>query len=287
MCHHNEFELIEEVSRTHYSILYKARRRGNNQLVFLRHFPSSLYPNSEIEDFDYQTKLQFSFDHPNLQKLIDLEVTTEGLWLVLEFLEGSTLEEWLVGPKIGVAGSVQIAQGITRAVGYLHKLAIVHCNLSPSSIYLCEGLPGKIAGFGYARGRGCDADLAGQGLPVRRYEVPPNARAPEQLNGSLNEISPATDVYALGTILYQLINWTNEFSTSQVLEISQTRLSIGERKSLSLPAGCPPRLAAICSKCLQVSPQHRYADANALAEDLASALAIDELLGGNTQFDSC
>jgi len=266
------YELSEQKSRSQFSILYKARRVLDNQLVIVRLLPRALYPNSEIESLSYQTMVQCCLDHPNLQKSIELIPTHEGVWQVLEYVDGPTLEETLAGVPMAVQARLEAALGVARAVGYMHKYLIVHCNLAPSNIFLPEGRPGKIAGFGYAINLAFDADQVASGVSVPQHQMAPNGKAPEQLTGAVDKICPATDVFGLGLIIYQLMTWSKDFPASVGLEKSAMDLSQGNPISGVLLPSCSPLLESICRRSLQKYPADRYTDANPLAKDLEKVL---------------
>src|SRR5262249_33434082 len=125
------------------------------------------------------------------------------------------------------------------------------------------GVP-KIADFGLAKRLDANADHSHTGEILGT----PCYMAPEQAEGKKNQIGPATDVYALGTILYELLAGVPPFRASSPLGPLRLVLTKDPIAPSRLKASAPRDLEAICLKCLEKRPASRYASASALADDL-------------------
>jgi WD40 repeat protein len=158
-----------------------------------------------------------------------------------------------------------LVQALARAAEHAHRQGIVHRDLTPANVLLTkEGQP-KITDFGLAKILiGGAATLTQTGAVLGT----PSFMAPEQAAGKTKDIGPATDVYALGAILYELLTGRPPFKAETPVE---TLHQVQEQEPVS-PSRLQPRvsrdLATICLKCLQKEPRKRYESAEALAQDL-------------------
>jgi hypothetical protein len=222
--------------------------------------------------------------HPNVIQFYEAgDRNREQFYNAVEFVDGPTLaQKWSAKP-LPFRQTAAIVEVLARAVQHAHDQGVVHRSLRPAAIHLqlykSEGHTGgvvppfclvhsmrcipKITDFGLARrpveGDVNDLDLQ-QGMP--------SYLAPEQVWGRAKDIGPATDVYALGAILYELISGEPPFlgpSLSDTLDLIQSRpLTPPENHRRGVPAD----LSAVCRKCLEKQPRQRYANARALADDL-------------------
>src|SRR6202043_2184271 len=157
---------------------------------------------------------------------------------------------------------------LAEAIQVAHQSGIVHRDLTPANILLtADGTP-KISDFGLARQLEGGGQLTVSGVPVGT----PSYMAPEQARGQRGAIGPATDVYALGAILYELLTGRPPFQ-------GETPLATMALVTTEDPV--PPRLLnpqadrdleTVCLKCLEKDPGRRYPSAEALADDLARYL---------------
>jgi hypothetical protein len=222
--------------------------------------------------------------HPNVVRLYDAgERNRELFYNAVEFVDGPTLaQKWSAKP-LPFRQAAALVEVLARALQHAHDQGVVHRALRPAVVHLqlfaSEGrgaavcppfcmvhsmrcIP-RLADFGLARrpaeGEVNDLDLQ-QGMPCYL--------APEQVWGRAKDIGPASDVYALGAILYELVSGVPPFdgpTPSETLDLIQSRPAPPPGKHRR---GVPGDLAAVCRKCLEKQPRYRYRSAEALADDL-------------------
>src|SRR5262249_53996491 len=206
--------------------------------------------------------------HPHIVQLFEVgdHEVGEGLpcpYFTLEFVEGGSLAQRLAGRPAPRRQAAAWLEPLARAVHYAHGQDIIHRDLKPSNILLTgDGQP-KICDFGVAK------LLAGADLKTLSGMLVGTAEymAPEQAEGK-TAAKPATDVYALGAILYEMLTGRPPFKGTSTLDtLNQVR------QVEPVPPRCfqplvPRDLEIMCLPCLAKEPRKRYATAAALAEDL-------------------
>ncbi|HEU4829625.1 MAG TPA: serine/threonine-protein kinase, partial [Gemmatimonadales bacterium] len=225
--------------------------------------------------------------HPNIARLIDAGITDAGQpFLVLEYVEGTRIDRYCDEQKLGVAARLALFQAVLGAVSHAHANLIVHRDLKPSNILVSRDGVVKLLDFGIAKLMGEDADAAGEAELTAAGGAPltPEYAAPEQLRGE--PVTTATDVYALGVLLYILLTGTNPRGEDARTAAGRLRAASGTRVrspgaavtevAAELRGSTPERLRRayagdldnVVAKALDDDPARRYTTADAFAADL-------------------
>jgi len=210
--------------------------------------------------------------HPNVVQLYDVFEQDGVPFLAMEYLEGETLLSAVKGGRISRTRLLEILAKVCEAMGYAHHEGLIHRDLKPQNVMLTkEGEP-KVMDFGLAKSvLGSDdflvATLDGQLVGSPAY------MSPEQASGLHNKIGPATDVYALGTVMYQCLSGQlpHKADTAAGTMMRIIRDEPPPLKNMDPTIG--EDLNAICMKALEKEPRARYPDAGEMAEDLKRYLA--------------
>jgi serine/threonine protein kinase len=192
-------------------------------------------------------------------------------YMALEYLEGVDLQRALEdGLRPDPAATLPIALQALAGLGRAHEIGIVHRDIKPSNIFLPFGRPTKIMDFGVAR-------LAGQGQTTGSGTIvgTPNYMSPEQVQGK--EVDGRSDLFSVGLILYELATGEKAFKADTVVAVVFKILH--EKVNLGLIPSEPrwERLRGVIQRALAREREERYADAQAMAADLA--LAVKDLGG--------
>ena len=159
--------------------------------------------------------------------------------------------------------AAQLLLDLAHAVQHAHEQGIVHRDLKPANVLLSKGVA-KIADFGLAKLLDVEQGQTRTGAVLGS----PSYMAPEQAAGKVRAIGPATDVYSLGAILYELLTGRPPFLAASFLETLDQVRSHPPVPPQALQPKLPSDLETICLKCLEKNPVDRYPSAAALAEDL-------------------
>jgi eukaryotic-like serine/threonine-protein kinase len=228
--------------------------------------------------------------HPHIARLLDAGVTTGGQpYLVLEHVEGETIDRWCEAHAPSIEARVRLLLDVLGAVAHAHSKLVLHRDLKPGNILVTHEGQVKLLDFGIAKLLHDDA------TPVPATELTqlagraftPDYAAPEQVEGG--DVTTATDVYALGVLMYMLLGGVHPTMRTQhtpverlrsIVETEPPRLSeaaarggAGPRTGEPLARGLRGDLDNIVAKALKKAPGERYPTAAAFADDLRRYLA--------------
>ncbi|MBC7816240.1 MAG: protein kinase [Planctomycetaceae bacterium] len=223
-----------------------------------------------VERFYREARAMATVQHANLCPVFDVGQFERWHFLTMAFIDGQPLSKRL--KEAGTLAAIQavtLLRKVAMAVQKAHEAGIVHRDLKPSNIMLTSDHEPIIMDFGLARRRKAgEAELTQSGAVFGS----PAYMAPEQVEARHHEIGPATDVYALGIILYQLVTGHRPFEGSAASIFGQI-VSRPPAPPSSLRPDLPPDMDFICLKAIAKSPSQRHASAEAFADDLAQFLA--------------
>jgi serine/threonine protein kinase len=273
------YEILEELGRGGMGVVYKAWQAHPARLVALKMLRGGTAAEAEgqvriLAEGDALARLT----HPNIIQIFEMGRHKGRPFLALEFVAGGNLGQRLGGRPVSPAPAAVLVERLARAVAHAHQQGIVHRDLKPSNVLLAfedqavpaEGEPGswllsavpKITDFGLAKHEALDLTATGALVGTPAY------MAPEQAAGHNRAVGPATDIYALGVILYELLTGRPPFQGADVMP---TLRQIAEQEPVPpvrLQPAVPRDLSLICLKCLHKEPTRRYADAGQLADEL-------------------
>ncbi len=270
------YEILEESGRGGMGVVYKAWHSELHRVVALK-----MLHGGEFAREDYRARFRAEAEsfarlqHPNIIQIFDI-----GEWMppggtaplpyfTLEYVDGGNLSTRLDGKPQRPELAAQWLLTLARAVQHAHSQGILHRDLKPSNVLLTADGQLKLCDFGVAKQlSGSDLKTQG-GLLVGT----PEFMAPEQADGRVEDSGPASDVYALGAILYMTLTGRPPFQSSSVLNLLdqvRTREPVPLRR---LQPTVPRDLETICLKCLNKDPKRRYPSASDLAEDLERFLS--------------
>ncbi len=260
------YQILEEIGRGGMGVIYRARQRHSRRIVALKRILSYQADSQEtLARFRREAEAAASLDHPNILPIYEVSETEDGLpFFSMKFAPGGSLLDAAPALRNEPRRSVALMAKVSRAVQFAHLQGILHRDLKPGNVMLdARGEP-LVSDFGLAKWLDTSTDL------TRTLTIfgTPGYIAPEQVNRSAANLTPAADIYSLGAILFDLFSGRPPFLGEHALAVIQQASEKPTPKLRSLIPGFNRDLETICAKCLEREPQARYRSAGDLAEDL-------------------
>lgn len=223
-----------------------------------------------IERFYREARAMATMQHANLCPVFDVGQFEQWHFLTMAFIDGQSLAQKLRDSgTMPATQAVALLKKVALAVQTAHEAGIVHRDLKPANIMLTKNHEPIIMDFGLARRQKTgEAELTHSGAVFGS----PAYMAPEQVEARHHEIGPATDVYALGIILYQMVTGIRPFDGTAASIFGQIVSQRPEPPS-KMRRELPLEIDAICLKAIEKSPAKRHGSAAEFATDLSRFLA--------------
>jgi len=260
------YQILEEIGRGGMGVIYRARQRHSRRIVALKRILSYHADSQEtLARFRREAQAAASLDHPNILPIYEVSECDDGLpFFSMKFAGGGSLLDAAPALRNEPRRSVALVARVARAVQYAHGQGILHRDLKPGNVLLDGRGEPLVSDFGLAKWLDSSSHL------TRTLTIfgTPGYIAPEQVNGSSAGLGPASDIYSLGAILFDLLTGRPPFLGEHALKVIQQAGEKPAPKLRTLVPGLDRDLETICAKCLEREPGARYRSAGALAEDL-------------------
>ena len=248
------YEILDTLGKGGMSTVYKALQPSLNREVALKVLPLQLAREEElVERFERESSIVAALTHPNIIQIID-RGTDQGLYyIVMEYVEGRSLDKILLQPRMPMYQLVGIALQIAQGLAYAHGKGVVHRDIKPTNILLAEDSQTvKVTDFGIAKI--AEAELAGQTLTREHAAIGTlEYMSPEQRRGS-RQVDARSDIYSFGVLLFEMV---------------AGRVPMGRFRDLhEYRDDTPPLLNKIVLRCLQEDPSERYPSFEEVVVDL-------------------
>jgi tetratricopeptide (TPR) repeat protein len=257
--------------------VYRATDTKLGRDVALKILPAAFTTDPQrVARFRREAQVLASLNHPHIGAIYGLDDANGTQFLVLELVDGESLDKRIARGKIPTTEAVAVAGQIADALAAAHEKGIVHRDLKPANIAITSGGNAKVLDFGLARhataGEMDDTRLVERLTAAGAVIGTPHYMSPEVLQGKPADVR--SDIWAVGVVLYEMLAGRLPFEGGSAIEVSSTIL---RDETPSLPAVVPRRLRAIVDRCLAKRPDDRYQHAahvrNALVELQAATRA--------------
>lgn len=262
-----EYEIYEELGAGGMGVVYKARHNRLNRIAAIKVIRGGV--SHELHSrFEIEARAAAKLDHPGIVPIFEIGAFEDQHFLALAYIEGETLAQRIARGPLSSEEAATLMKKLCDAVAYAHAQGVIHRDLKPANILLdVDGNP-HITDFGLARVESDDQNLTLDGAVMGT----PGYMAPEQCAGMIDEIGAATDVYALGAVLYCVLTGMPPFQAATARETMALVLERDPNSPRLFNTQIPRDLEAICLKCLQKNRKQRYASALDLQRDLSALL---------------
>ncbi len=267
------YDVGDEIGRGGWGVVLRAEHRQLGRPVAVKELPRAFAADPGVRQrFVSEARLLATLDHPHIVPIYDY-VEEDGLCLlVMELLPGGTLWDRFTTEGVPPESACSIVIAACSALHYAHGKGILHRDIKPENLLFAASGTLKVSDFGIAKVVGGAASMA-----TRTGEVlgTPAYMAPEQAQGA--ELTPATDVYALGTVLYELLSGRLPFvDDGNAIGLLYRHVHEPPAPLAVAAPGLAPELAETTMRALAADPADRYETAEdfgvALADAAASAL---------------
>ncbi len=263
------YRLEAEIARGGMGVVYRARQAGLERAVAVKLIGSGVLASHEQRRrFRIEAEAASRLQHPNIVPIYEIGSWEGQDYYSMALIEGPSLEVWVRERSCRPAEAAATMATIARAVAYAHRAGIVHRDLKPANILIDDQGRPQLTDFGLAKAPhdGSLLTQTGQVLGTPHY------MSPEQAAGK-HDVGPATDIYALGAILYSLLTGRPPYADAAAAvyspaEILRRVLQDDPIPPRELCREVPADLQRVCLKCLHRDPADRYRTAEELAEDL-------------------
>jgi predicted Ser/Thr protein kinase len=259
------YEIERELGRGGMGVVYLARDTDADRLVALKVIRTGGGTGDELARFRAEVAAVKRLQHPNIVRVYGAGEHEGKPFLALEYVAGGNLGERLKnGGRLDTHKAAELIATVARAVHAAHRADVVHRDLKPDNVLLTPEDTPKVSDFGTAKRLDVAVRLTMTGTVLGT----PSYMAPEQASGRAGEIRPATDVWALGVILYEMLTGKRPFDAEGPVETMMRVVNTEPPPPRTLRPDLPPDLENVVLKCLNKDPHHRYGSAEALAEEL-------------------
>ena len=259
-----DYQLISEIARGGMGVVYRARQKGLDRLVALKMILGGQFASQlDIDRFKIEAQAAAHLDHPGIVPIYEIGEHDGRHFFSMALVDGQSLADRIAMGPLDEIEAATILLKITEAMNYAHQRGVIHRDLKPANILIDSSEQPRVTDFGLAKqpGKQNQLTVSGQTLGTPSY------MSPEQASGK-GDITDATDIYALGAILYAMLSGHPPFEGSTLVE-TLTQVIEREPKPLRAEnAELNVDLETICLKCLEKDPAERYESAEQLMAEL-------------------
>jgi eukaryotic-like serine/threonine-protein kinase len=260
-----DYELLEEIARGGMGIVYKARQVSLNRIVALKMILAGQFASeTEVERFYTEARAAANLQHRNIVAIHEVGRHENQHYFSMDYIEGKSLARIVRENPLPVEKAARYLKTIAEAIDFAHRQGTLHRDLKPSNVLIDRFDEPQITDFGLAKRIEGAAEITATGSLMGT----PSYMPPEQAGAYDGKVSPASDVYSLGALLYDLVTGRPPFLGENLVVMLNQVLNNDPVAPRLLNPKVPRDLETICLKCLEKDPHKRYTSAAVLAADL-------------------
>jgi len=265
----DRFELEEPVGSGGMSTVYRAHDRLLDRRVAIKVLHDRFADDGEtVQRFRSEARAVAQLAHPNIVTVIDRGEDAGCQFIVFEYVDGENLKELVArNGRLPVRRAVELAIAVADGLAFAHQQGLVHRDVKPQNVLLSGEGEVKVTDFGIARSLEAEHGVTQTGTVLGTS----NYLSPEQAGGK--PVTPATDVYSLGVVLWELLTGDVPFPGENFVAVALRHINERPQSLLELRTDVPPRLAAAVDRALEKDPRDRFPTMEAFAAELRACLA--------------
>ena len=274
LTHLGRYEIVRVLGSGAMGVVYEGKDSTLHRRVAIKTIIKSAMADASqaadySERFMREAQAVAKLNHPGIVTVYDFGEEGEVAYFVMEYIQGHELKEYLdSSAKFSLQKSIGLMIDLLGALDYAHSQGIVHRDIKPANIMLDQSGRLKLTDFGVVK----MLDKQ-EGTQAGTMVGTPGYMSPEQILGT--RVSPCSDIFSAGVVLYQLLTWKKPFIGEGVFTIQQKIVNENPVLPSVVDSGLPPFLDQVVSKALAKDPQQRYQHAGEFADELKSFLAMD------------
>lgn len=260
------YEIREEIGRGGYAIVYRAFQPAIEREVAIKVIlPEHITQTDFKRRFEVEAQLVAQLEHPYIIPLYDFWQTEEGAFLVMRWLRGGSLRDLLEKQgRLTLKQAMRFYDQISEALSVAHQAQVIHRDIKPDNVLIDQYGNAYLSDFGIAKNLAIDTNITGD----EDFVGTPAYLSPEQIKGE--QVSPQTDIYALGIMLYELLVGQPPFPRSMQIFYSHLEVPVPPTRA-EIP-DLPEAIDVVIAQATAKDPERRFANALDMAAALREAI---------------
>lgn len=270
-----KYEIIEEIARGGMGVVFKANEKGINRTVALKvMLTGTVQIKENTRRFQREAQAAALLQHPNIVPIYKMGSENGYPYFSMKYIEGKTFDSIIDDQEMKLQEKVKIFLKICHALDFAHKENIIHRDIKPSNILIDANNEPHLTDFGLAKkmdSKSAALTKTGSSMGTPFY------MSPEQIVGNKKQIGPATDLFSMGVVLYQVLTGERPFVADQVTQLYIKIMEEDPPPPSQYSRRIPKALEAICLKAIEKDLAFRYSSMSAMITDLENYLAGKEV----------
>ena len=260
-----DYEILEEIARGGMGVVYKARQVSLDRVVALKMIlAGQLASASDVERFYTEARAAANLQHPHIVAIHEVGRHESQHYFSMDYVAGHSLAALVQGGPLLALKAAGYLKAIAEAIEFAHRQGTLHRDLKPSNILIDGFDQPRVTDFGLAKRLEASEQLTATGSLIGT----PSYMSPEQAGAEGGKLGPASDVYSLGAVLYELVTGRPPFLGESLIATLNQVLNAEPVAPRLLNPNVPHDLETICLKAMAKEPGRRYPAARDLADDL-------------------